>query len=92
MQGIFEVYLEPFFRLAQRCFCASEIRFLASALMWRRFRGCETPEETDAADVLFGDLPPSRAAMALSIRALSSFNSPIMRSVSKESPPVFRKP
>ena len=90
MQGISEAYLEPFFCLAQRFFCASEIRFLASALMWRRLRGCEVPEGTDAADVLFGDLPPSRAAIASSMRALSSFNSPIIRSVSKQSPPVFR--
>jgi len=69
--------------LAQLFFCASEIRLLASALMWRRLRRGEPSEGTEAADVLFGDLPPSRAAIALSMRSFSSFNSPIMRSVSK---------
>src|SRR5258708_17363703 len=59
------------------------MRFRASALMWRRLRGCEPPEVTDGADVLFGDLPPSRAAIALSMRSLSAFNSPIICSVSK---------
>jgi hypothetical protein len=78
-----KAYLEPFFCLAQRFFCASEIRLLASALMWRRLRGCEPLEVTDAAAVLFADLPPSNASIALSMRSLSSFNSPIIRSVSK---------
>lgn len=91
MQGISAGYLEPFFRLAQRFFCASEIRFLASALMWRRLRGCEVPEVTDAADVLFGDLPLSRAAIALSMRSLSAFNSPIICSISKVISFVFEK-
>src|SRR6266404_6336350 len=81
MQGTSEAYLELFFCLAQRFFCASEIRLLASALMWRRLRGCEPAEVTDAADVLFRDRPLSRAAIALSMRSLSSFNSPIIRSV-----------
>src|SRR6266404_3474009 len=51
--------------------------------MWRRLRGCEPSEVADGADVLFGELPPSRAAIALSMRSLSALNSPITCSVSK---------
>ncbi len=78
MQGISEAYLEPFICLAQRFFCASEICFRASALMWRRLRGCEAPEVTDAADILC----PLPGQQSLCRCALSSFNSSIIRSVS----------
>jgi hypothetical protein len=77
------VYLESFFGLAQRFFCASDIRFLASALMRRRLLGREALLFTDTADVPFGDVPPSKAAIALSMRPLSAFKSPIISSVSK---------
>jgi hypothetical protein len=76
-------YLDSFFGLAQRFFCASDIRFLASALMRRRLGGREASRVTDTADVLCEDRPPSRAAIALSIRSLSAFNSPIISAVSK---------
>jgi hypothetical protein len=85
--GISEAYFAAFFCLAQRFFCASEIRFLAAALMCGRLRRCEPSEVTDPVEALFGDLPPSKAAIALSMRPLSAFNSSTIFSVSKSFPP-----
>jgi hypothetical protein len=82
-----EAYFAAFFCLAQRFFCASEIRLLASALMRRRLPSCEPREVTDPAAVLLGDVPPSKAAIALSMRPLSAFKSWTIFSVSKSFPP-----
>ena len=88
--GYRRLYFAAFFCLAQRCFCASEIRFLALALKCR-LRGCESSELTDPADVFLGEAPSDNAAIALSIRPLSAFNSSTICSVSKSFPPSFVK-
>jgi len=54
-------------------FCASDIRFLASALMRRRLGDREASAVAVMADVFFGGLPPSKAAIDLSMRPLSAF-------------------
>lgn len=57
--------------------------------MRRPLRRGEPSEVTDPAEVLFGNLPPPKAAIAVSMRPLSVFNSSIICAVSKSFPPGF---